>query len=85
MGLCRWPLSEVQIAALRGTTKCMRLIGKVVANAIVVMVLRFLTTLFLYDHVPVNLLSLVICVIRGSGRVGNPGTPLVWGGLLEDC
>ena len=43
----------------------MRLIGRLIANAIVGLVLLFVTNLFLSDDVPVNLLTIVICAIGG--------------------
>jgi hypothetical protein len=43
----------------------MRLIGRLIVNAIVGLVLLFLTNLFLSDEVPLNLLTVVICTIGG--------------------
>jgi hypothetical protein len=43
----------------------MRLIGRLIANTIAGLVLLFLTNLFLFDDLPVNLLTLVICAIGG--------------------
>ena len=43
----------------------MRLIGRLIVNAIVGLVLLFLTNLFLSDEVPLNLLTVVICAIGG--------------------
>ncbi len=43
----------------------MRLIGRLIVNAIVGVVLLFLTNLFLADEVPVNVLTVVICAIGG--------------------
>jgi pro-sigmaK processing inhibitor BofA len=50
---------------MRGTTNGMRLIGRLVVNAIVGLVLLVLTNLFLSDEVPINLLTVVICAIGG--------------------
>ena len=46
-------------------TNSMRLIGRLIVNAIVGLVLLFLTNLFLSDEVPLNLLTVVICAIGG--------------------
>ena len=43
----------------------MRLLGRLIANAIVGLVLLFLTNLFLEDDLPINLLTIVICAIGG--------------------
>lgn len=43
----------------------MRLIGRLIANAIVGLILLFLTNAFLSDDLPVNLLTVVICAIGG--------------------
>ena len=43
----------------------MRLIGRLIVNAIVGLILLFLTNLFLSDEVPLNLLTVVICAIGG--------------------
>jgi hypothetical protein len=43
----------------------MRLIGRLIVNAIVGLILLFVTNLFLSDDVPVNLLTLIICAIGG--------------------
>ena len=43
----------------------MRLIGRLIANAILGLVLLFLTNLFLSDDVPVNLLTIIICAVGG--------------------
>jgi hypothetical protein len=43
----------------------MRLIGRLIANAIVGLILLFRTNLFLSDDLPVNLLTVVICAIGG--------------------
>jgi hypothetical protein len=43
----------------------MRLIGRLIANAIVGLILLFLTNLFLSDDLPVNVLTVVICAIGG--------------------
>jgi SigmaK-factor processing regulatory protein BofA len=43
----------------------MRLIGRLIANAIIGLILLFLTNLFLSDDLPVNLLTVVICAIGG--------------------
>jgi hypothetical protein len=43
----------------------MRLIGRLIVNAIVGLILLFVTNLFLADDVPVNLLTVVICAIGG--------------------
>jgi SigmaK-factor processing regulatory protein BofA len=43
----------------------MRLLGRLIANAIVGLILLFLTNLFLSDDLPVNLLTVVICAIGG--------------------
>jgi F0F1-type ATP synthase assembly protein I len=51
--------------SVRGTTNGMRLIGRLIANTIAGLVLLFLTNLFLFDGLPVNLLTLVICAIGG--------------------
>jgi pro-sigmaK processing inhibitor BofA len=48
-----------------GTTNSMRLIGRLIVNAIVGLILLFVTNLFLSDDVPVNLLTVVICAIGG--------------------
>ena len=50
---------------MRGTTNSMRLIGRLIVNAILVLVLLFLTNLFLSDEIPLNLLTVVICAIGG--------------------
>jgi F0F1-type ATP synthase assembly protein I len=52
-------------SSVRGTTNGMRLIGRLIANTIAGLVLLFLTNLFLFDDLPVNLLTLVICAIGG--------------------
>jgi pro-sigmaK processing inhibitor BofA len=43
----------------------MRLIGRLIVNAIVGLILLFVTNLFLSDDVPINLLTVVICAIGG--------------------
>ncbi|HEX2182983.1 MAG TPA: pro-sigmaK processing inhibitor BofA family protein [Rubrobacteraceae bacterium] len=43
----------------------MRLLGRLIANAIVGLILLFLTNVFLADDLPVNLLTVVICAIGG--------------------
>jgi hypothetical protein len=43
----------------------MGLIGRLIANAIVGLILLFLTNAFLSDDLPVNLLTVVICAIGG--------------------
>jgi len=43
----------------------MRLVGRLIANAIVGLVLLFVTNLFLSDDLPVNLVTLVICAVGG--------------------
>jgi hypothetical protein len=43
----------------------MRLLGRLIANAIVGLILLFLTNLFLADAVPVNLVTVVICAVGG--------------------
>jgi hypothetical protein len=43
----------------------MRLLGRLIANAVVGLVLLFLTNLFLADDVPINLVTIVICAIGG--------------------
>jgi hypothetical protein len=43
----------------------MRLIGRLIANAIIGLILLFLTNVFLADDLPVNLLTVVICAIGG--------------------
>ena len=43
----------------------MRLIGRLIVNAILGLVLLFLTNLFLSDEIPLNLLTAVICAIGG--------------------
>jgi hypothetical protein len=43
----------------------MRLLGRLIANAVVGLILLFLTNLFLSDDLPVNLLTVVICAIGG--------------------
>jgi hypothetical protein len=43
----------------------MRLIGRLIANAIIGFILLFLTNVFLADDLPVNLLTVVICAIGG--------------------
>ena len=43
----------------------MRLIGRLIANAIVGLILLFLTNAFLSDDLPVNLLTVVICAVGG--------------------
>ena len=43
----------------------MQLIGRLIANAILGLVLLFLTNLFLSDDVPVNLLTIIICAVGG--------------------
>jgi pro-sigmaK processing inhibitor BofA len=48
-----------------GTTNSMRLIGRLIVNAIVGLILLFVTNLFLSDDVPINLLTVVICAIGG--------------------
>lgn len=58
-------LTDVRAVEVQGTTRGMRLIGRLIANAIVGLVLLFVTNLFLSDDVPVNLLTLVICAIGG--------------------
>jgi hypothetical protein len=49
----------------QGTTNGMRLLGRLIANAIVGLILLFLTNLFLADEVPVNLITIVICAVGG--------------------
>ena len=39
--------------------------GRLIANAIVGLILLFVTNLFLSDDLPVNLLTVVICAIGG--------------------
>ncbi len=58
-------LTDVWAVEVQGTTRGMRLIGRLIANAIVGLILLFVTNLFLSDDVPVNLLTLVICAIGG--------------------
>jgi sigmaK-factor processing regulatory protein BofA len=43
----------------------MRLLGRLIANAVVGLILLFLTNLFLRDDLPVNLLTMLICAIGG--------------------
>jgi hypothetical protein len=43
----------------------MRLLGRLIANAIVGLILLFLTNVFLADDVPVNLVTVVICAVGG--------------------
>jgi SigmaK-factor processing regulatory protein BofA len=43
----------------------MRLLGRLIANAVVGLILLFLTNLFLRDDLPVNLLTVLICAIGG--------------------
>ena len=43
----------------------MRLLGRLIANAVVGLILLFVTNLFLSDDLPVNLLTVVICAIGG--------------------
>ena len=43
----------------------MRLVGRLVANAVMGLVLLFVTNLLLTDDVPVNLLTLAICAVGG--------------------
>jgi SigmaK-factor processing regulatory protein BofA len=43
----------------------MRLLGRLIANAVVGLILLFLTNLFLSDDLPINLLTVVICAIGG--------------------
>ena len=43
----------------------MRLLGRLIANAIVGLILLFLTHVFLADDVPVNLVTVVICAVGG--------------------
>ena len=43
----------------------MRIIGRLIANAIVGLILLFLTNAFLSNDLPVNLLTVVICAIGG--------------------
>ena len=50
---------------MRGTTNSMRLIGRLIVNAILGLVLLFLTNLFLSDEIPLNLLTGVICAVGG--------------------
>src|ERR671916_508021 len=61
------PHGCVWMADVRGTTVSMRLLGRLIANAIVGLVLLFVTNLFLSDDVPINALTLVICAIAGVG------------------
>jgi hypothetical protein len=58
---------------------------RLIANAMVGLVLLFVTNLFLSDDVPVNLLTLVICAIGGCGMAGNHDPPPARGGLLKSC
>ena len=44
----------------------MRLVGRLVANAVMGLVLLFVTNLLLTDDVPVNLLTLAICAVGGA-------------------
>jgi hypothetical protein len=59
----------------------MRLLGRLIANAIVGLILLFLTNLFLADEVPVNLITIVICAV--GGMAGYSGPPPARGSLLE--
>ena len=43
----------------------MRLLGRLIANAIVGLILLFLTNLFLSDEVPINLITVIICAVGG--------------------
>jgi hypothetical protein len=43
----------------------MRLLGRLIANAVVGLILLILTNLFLRDDLPVNLLTVLICAIGG--------------------
>ena len=43
----------------------MRLLGRLIGNAVVGLILLFLTNLFLRDDLPVNLLTVLICAIGG--------------------
>ena len=43
----------------------MRLLGRLIANAIIGLILLFLTNLFLTDEVPINLITVIICAIGG--------------------
>ena len=43
----------------------MRLLVRLIANAVVGLILLFLTNLFLRDDLPVNLLTVLICAIGG--------------------
>ncbi len=43
----------------------MRLLGRLIANAVVGLILLFVTNLFLSDDLPINLLTVVICAIGG--------------------
>ena len=43
----------------------MRLVGRLVANAVMGLILLFVTNLLLTDDVPVNLLTLAICAVGG--------------------
>jgi len=58
-------LAEVWAVAVWGGLKGMRLIGRLIANAIIGLVLLFMTNLFLSDDVAVNLVTLVICAVGG--------------------
>jgi pro-sigmaK processing inhibitor BofA len=57
--------TEVWTVSIWGTTNSMRLIGRLIVNAIVGLILLFVTNLFLSDDVPINLLTVVICAIGG--------------------
>ena len=43
----------------------MRLLCRLIANAIIGLILLFLTNLFLTDEVPINLITVIICAIGG--------------------
>ena len=57
--------TEVWAVCSWGMLEGMRLVGRLVANAVMGLILLFVTNLFLTDDVPVNLLTLVICAVGG--------------------
>jgi hypothetical protein len=42
-----------------------RLLGRLIVNGIIGIVLLFLTNLVLADHIPINVLTILICAIGG--------------------
>ena len=58
--------------------------GRLIINAILGVILLFLTNLVLAEDIPINLLTVIICAIGGGNRlVSDPLTSSFGGGLLK--